>query len=457
VSGTLLVGAATVDITPAIGAPMGGYGARQGVAEGIRAPLRCHAVVLDDGMTAVGLAVCDLLFVTRDLTALARRLVGETLGWGPEQVMVSATHTHSGPAGLTREQDAAYVTFAARQIADAVRLAFEGRAPARLKYAEAAVSSVSQNRRHPDGPIEKVSRLLVAEAIGGRPNGDVLATVVNYACHATVLEHDNLRYSPDFPGAAVDVLRGIVGGVALYLQGCAGNINPVWMRHDQEEARRIGAILAAAAAQVVNEVLPLGSGQWAVNLSWLEDTEKEVTAGREVVAERISAKSRPAALSLRAARPTTQELEKQLREVTAQPGAAGEDVDTRRALSPRRAALEAELFFTHHPEFYNLPAGAGRAGPGGVEKPEVQVFRLDPQTAIVGLPGEPFIEIADELRQRSGLGNLIVAGYCNEAIGYLPVASEFPHDGYEVGCARYEPGAAAQLIETALSALATTA
>lgn len=450
---TLLAGAATVDITPAIGAPMGGYGARQGVAEGIAAPLRCHAVVFDDGTTALGLAVCDLLFATRDLTALARQFVGEMLGWRPEQLMVGATHTHSGPAGLTCAQDAAYVTMAARQVAGAIRLAFEGRAPARLKYAEAAVSSISQNRRHPDGPIENVTRLLVAEAVDGRLNDGVLATVLNYACHATVLEHDNLRYSPDFPGAAVDVLRGIVGGQALYLQGCAGNINPVWMRHDQEEARRIGAILGAAGARSVNEARPLGHGQWAVNLSWLEDTEKEVTAGREVAAGRIGALSRSVALSLRAARPTTQELEKQLRTVTAQLSAAAGDVDVRRTLSPRRAALEAELFFTHHPDFYNLQP----AGPEGVEEAEVQVFRLDPQTAIVGLPGEPFIEIADELRQRSGLSNLIVAGYCNEAVGYIPVAAEFPDDGYEVGCARYEPRAAERLIEAALSALAITA
>jgi hypothetical protein len=434
---------------------MGGYGARQGLAEGTEAPLRCHAVVFDDGTTAVALAVCDLLFVTHDLTALARQLVGEMLGWRPEQVMVGATHTHSGPAGLTLAQDAAYVTMVARQIAGAVRLAFEGRAPARLKYTEAAVSSISQNRRHPDGPIETVSRLLVAEPVAGGPDGGVLATVVNYACHATVLEHDNLRYSPDFPGAVVDVLRDVVGGHAVYLQGCAGNINPVWMRHDQAEARRIGAILGAAAAQSVSEARPAGRGQWAVNLSWLEDTQKKVAGGREVAPGRVGAESRPVTLSLRD-QPSTEDLERELQEVKAQLDLAG-DLNQRRALSPRRAALEAKLFFARHPDAYNVHDGPGRGVHASVEEVEVQVLRLGHQTAIVGLPGEPFIEIADEIRRRSGLSNLMVAGYCNEAVGYIPTASEFPHDGYEVGCARYEPEASEYVIEAALSALASEA
>lgn len=454
--GRLLVGAATFDITPPIAAPMGGYGARQGVAEGMAAPLECHAVVFDDGTTAAALAVCDLLFITRDLTAITRRLVGEALGWRPEQVLVAATHTHSGPAGLTLEQDAAYVTVAARKIAGAIRLAYQERAPARLAYTEAAVSSVSQNRRHPDGPTEKVCRLLVAQMAEGGPDAAVLATVVNYACHATVLEYDNLRYSPDFPGAVVDVVRGVAGGEAIYLQGCAGDINPVWMRHDQHEARRIGAILGAAAARSVNEVRPLGHGQWAVNLSWLEDTQAEVASGREVAPVRLQAQARRVTLPRTAPRGAA-ELETDLRELQAQLDAAGADMKARRALSPQRAAVESALYFARHPDNYHVRDDGRGAGPAQIDDAEVQVLLFDRQTAIVGLPGEPFIEIGDEIRRRSGLANVIVAGYCNDAVGYIPTEEAFRFGGYEVGCAKYQPEAAGQLIEAALSALAQTA
>jgi Neutral/alkaline non-lysosomal ceramidase, N-terminal len=453
----LLAGAADADITPAIGTPMGGYGRREGVAEGTHAPLRCHAVVFDDGTTPVGLVVCDLLFVSRDLSALVRTLVGDALGWRPEQVMVAATHTHSGPSGLSLEQDAAYVTMVARQAAGALRAAFAGRAPARLKYAEAGVSSISQNRRDPGGPIETVARMLVADPITGGADRDVVATVVNYACHATVLEYDNLRYSPDFPGTVVDVLRSLVGGRAVYLQGCAGNINPVWMRHDQADARRVGTILGAAAARSVSEARPIGHGQWAVNLSWYEDTPKDVTGSREVPAGRIRAESATVALPRRA-RSSPSDLKRELADAAAAVDAAAADPDRRRALSPRKAALEAEFFFASYPGFYgddDEPAGGGPAD--AVDEAEVQVLWLGDQTAIVGLPGEPFIEIAHEIRRRSGIANLIVAGYCNEAAGYIPTQAEFGRQGYEVGCAPYQPEAAGLLVDAALSALASAA
>lgn len=446
------VGTADADITPAIGAPMGGYGKRQGLAQGTLAALQCHAAVFDDGTTPIGLVVCDLLFATRDLSSMVRQLVREELGWRPEQVMVAATHTHSGPAGLTLRQDANYVTLVAGQAASAISAAFATRVPVRLKYAEAGVSSISQNRRHPDGPIETVARLLVAESMPPQ-HPDVVATVLNYACHATVLEHDNLRYSPDFPGAALGVLRDLVGGGAIYLQGCAGNINPVWMRHDQAEARRIGTILGAAAARSVSEVRPIGHGQWAVNLSWIEDTEKTATAGREVPAGPIKAESRTVALPIRAPAPMA-DLERQLSAAAADLQAAGADQETRRTLSPLKAALEAELFFTRNPSFYSAQDSQDPSVQGTTREAEIQVFWLGSETAVLGLPGEPFIEIAQEIRQRAGIDNLIVAGYCNEAAGYIPTAAEYRRNGYEVGCAQHDPEAAGLLVDAALAALA---
>ncbi|MGH9068081.1 MAG: neutral/alkaline non-lysosomal ceramidase N-terminal domain-containing protein [Acidimicrobiales bacterium] len=451
----MLVGTATADITPAVGAAMGGYAARTGSARGVASALSCRAVVLDDGATAVGLVVCDLLFVTRDMSDLARRLVGEAIGWRPEQLMVTATHTHSGPADLTFAQDRHYVTRVAGQIAGAVRVAFEGRVEATLKYAESPVSSVSQNRRHPDGPTEGLARILVAEPVDGSSEGQILATLVNYACHATILEHDNLQYSPDFPGAVVEVVEHVVGGRAVYLQGCAGDINPLWMRHDLAEVRRIGSIVGTAAARAVCEAQPLGSGQWAINLSWFEDTEKEAVGGRAVAGGPVRIASPTVALARRSRAPV-EGLESDLRQVEVELEAAGADVDRRRALSARLATLQMEVFFARRPDPYAGRDGR-QPGPGsGLEAVEVQVLRLDEQTAVVGLPGEPFVDIAAAIRRRAGLANLIVAGYANQAVGYLPVASAFPEGGYEVGCARFEPDAAERLVDAAVGALAAT-
>ena len=436
----LRVGAATADITPPVGYALGGYGNRTGVSERVHTPLRAQVLVADDGLRPVAIAACDLLFATFDLTRLVREGVSAALGWQADQVMVTASHTHSGPAALTLAQDRAYVEQVAARIAGAIAEAARDARPASLRYAETTVTSVSQNRRDPDGPIEPTARILAATA--GR---DPITTLVSYACHATVLEGDNLDISPDFPGTAVSLVAGAVGGRAMYLQGCCGDINPVWSSHDHAEAARIGSIVGLAAARAVRESAPLGHGQWVRNLSWSEDSPAGVDRADVVTPGPVGSASVTVALPAREL--SGDEVDAELRDVTAaldQPGA------DRRQLMPNRAALVMEALYARRAYPYALRDGRPAERPESVE---VQALRIGPDLAVVGIPGEPFIQIADEIRQRAGIRHLLVAGYANEAIGYIPVADEFPRRGYEVGCARYGPEAAALLTDGAVRAL----
>jgi neutral ceramidase len=443
---TLSVGVAKADITPPVGCVMGGYGARKGRAESVAAPLHCRAFVFDDGETTLALAVCDLVFVTHDITSRARRLVAEGLGIPEHCVMVTGTHTHSGPAGLTVVLDAVFTESVSRKIAGAIDEAYRGRQPAWLKYAEVPVTTISQNRRDPDGLIETTARILIAESAD---TPQTLATIVNYACHATVLEYDNLGISPDFPGAVVSSLEQNVGGQAVYLQGCCGSINPVWMRHDHAEVRRIGNILGLAAGRAVLEALPLERGQWSVNLSLAADVPKPVPANCRVVSDGpLAASSVRAKLSLRP-RASAADSEAELSDLDAALSRPG-GPEQRRPLLARRAAVRMELYFANRPYQYAVHGDADNGGAGESGDVEVQTLRLGADTIIVGLPGEPFLEIGYEIRRRSGVANVLVAGYANEAIGYIPVATEFPSNGYEVGCARFTQEAAETLIEAAL-------
>jgi hypothetical protein len=445
---TVQVGTATADVTPPVGYDLGGYGDRSGPSRGQFAALRCHVVVFDDGVRPAGIATCDLLFATHDLTRLTREAVAASLGWAPDQVMVTATHTHSGPAALTLAQDAGYVEQVARKIAGAIQEAYAARTAATLTYAEASVESISQNRRDPAGPIEPLARILTARSAA---DGTV-STIVNYACHATVLEGDNLEMSPDFPGTTVDVVAQSAGGRALYLQGCAGNINPVWTRHDHAEASRIGTILGLAAARAVHEAAPLGHGQWVRNLSWSEDAPAEPRGCRLVAAGPLATASVPVSLPRRTRLP--------VEEVDAALVRAREELrdapSRSRELTPAVAALQMETLYTRYTYPYAVKATDPAEQAADTESTEVQVLRIGPDTAIVGIPGEPFIEIADEIRRRSGLRDVLVAGYANEAVGYLPVSSQFSLGGYEVGCARFAPEAADLLVDGALAALRAT-
>ena len=448
----LSVGVASADITPPVGCEMGGYGARLGRAESIAAPLLCRAFVFDDGNSQLALVVCDLLFVTRDISALSRRLIAEETGISPGSVMITSTHTHSGPAGLTMELDPVFTESVGRKVAGSVAEALRSKRPAWLKYAETVVTTISQNRRDPHGLTETIARLLIAEP----PDSPrTLATIVNYACHATVLEHDNLALSPDFPGAVAGSLERNVGGQAAYMQGCAGSINPVWMRHDHDEAGRIGSILGLAAARVVQEALPVGRGQWSVNLSMAEDVSKPSPAHcRMVSAGPLSSAQVKVTLSRRA-RPSVEDSEAELSDLEAQLSRSTDDA-ARRTLLARVATVQMEVYFARGPDRYAAPKDVDDRRTSATEDVEVQALRVGLDTVIVGIPGEPFLEIGEEIRKRSPIPNVLVAGYANESIGYVPIAAEFPLYGYEVGCARFTPEAARALVEGALASIDAT-
>src|ERR1043165_6586965 len=93
---TLRAGAAQVVITPPNSAPMAGYYHARG-AEGTLDDLDANALVIDDGSTKVALVTLDLISTTFNLTREARAQIEKTTGIPGANVMISATHAHTGP------------------------------------------------------------------------------------------------------------------------------------------------------------------------------------------------------------------------------------------------------------------------------------------------------------------------------------------------------------------------
>ncbi len=95
----LQAGAATSNITPPIGSlRVGGFAPYP--TEHVHDELHARCLVLDDGKTKLALVVCDLLGLHRSVSLEARRLIQEATGIPPENVMISATHTHSAGSAL---------------------------------------------------------------------------------------------------------------------------------------------------------------------------------------------------------------------------------------------------------------------------------------------------------------------------------------------------------------------
>lgn len=438
---TYLVGTARTEITPPVGGRLGGYGARQGVSDRVGGRLWATAFVFSDHSETICVVSCDLLYVTTDIRDAVRSTVTARTALAAGAIVLVATHTHSGPADLTLEADEGYVVLVAERIADAIDHALRTARTATVRISTAELSGIGQNRRDPIGPTEDTMRTVVAEDID---DGSTIAVLMNYSCHPTVLESDSLAISPDFPGSACDLVASVTGATVGYLQGCAGAINPIWLEHTADEVDRIGLLVGSVALRQVLDGRGPGRPRRCVNLSTLADIDAQPgPLSGTLLSGPIWHDAATAALTPRPARPTD-DIEREIADLRSRVDAADATG------TARLASLQAESYLSRG-GFRYWPSR--RTTPAEPEPVEISALGFGESLALIGIPAEPFLEIGQALRDRSRVAQLMVCGYTNGTIGYLPTSAAFADFGYEVGMARYSPDSADRVIEAATGLL----
>ena len=420
---TFRAGAAEAVITPPVGTLLDGYSGREGGAIGVHDDLHARALVVDDGDTSAALVSADLIGVDRRLVASVRERASAATGIPAANILVAATHTHCGPAGLRRELDEALTEIMARTIAGAIQAAHRELRPAVLKAGHGSVDSVSQNRRDPDGPFDDALRVLLFDSPNAREG--VIASVVNFACHPTVLYRTNMLVSADYVGHAIRTVRNALGDApVLFFNGACGAVNPAWIEQRHDEAARVGSIVGSEAARRLQELRPLGQQHKVWSIRWDELTDKPVTSGRLIEAPRIRAASRNVAVALRRLAPPAW-YDDQLAGLEAR----------RTALKPgdqeglRRVMAQVTRFRTERTVAERLRGGDE---PHYVH-PELHTISLGDGCAILGLPGEFFVETGRAIQAAAAMPDLLVAGYANHYLGYVVPRHAFESGGYEAG------------------------
>src|SRR5262245_46355507 len=155
----LRVGAASEVITPPLGAPMAGYYLpRQ--AKGVDDDLFAKAIVIERDGVKVAMVVCDLVTMPRKVVEEAREIIAKTPGIPADRVMISATHTHTGPIVIrgssqdpnegepTTDVAKQYTKSLPELIAKSVQKADAKLAPARASMAIGREEHLSFNRRY---------------------------------------------------------------------------------------------------------------------------------------------------------------------------------------------------------------------------------------------------------------------------------------------------------------------
>jgi len=437
----LEAGVAVADITPPIGYRMCGYFYER-LSTGVRDPLQATAVYLHQDKQQAALVFCDLIGVPQAVTDQARAIATRKTGIPSTNIMVAATHSHTGPLyfdalrtflheraveknGSDPQETIDYPTRLVEKLADAMVQAKTTAKPVELAAGVAKQTGLSFNRRfhmkdgtvvfnpgklNPNivraaGPIDPDLGLVL---LRDRRQDQAVASLTVFALHLDTT--GGTEYSADYPFHLERAMRAKFGDgfISIFGAGTCGDINHIDVSTNRlqkggDESQRIGKTLGESVLTALPELKTankpsLAVGHTTVFAPLQEFSEEQIARARERM-KQVGSK---------------------------------------------------DLSFLEQVESYKiLDVQEMRARSGRMLPMEVQAFRLDDDTSIVGLPGEVFVELGLAIKQASPFRNTLVVELCNNDIGYVPTKKAFVEGSYEVVNSRVQSGGGEMLVEAA--------
>lgn len=405
---------------------MSGYASRNKPSEGVLQPLHARALVLEDRKgQRVTIVTTDLIGLPRTITDAVGARLEKELDLRRERVLFNSSHTHTGPMvrgnlGIMYEPKeeidaplAEYSRFLTESLFTVVKVALGNLRPAAVQFGEGK-AGFAMNRRertaagtirigvNPNGPMDHSVPVIRVSGADGRE----VAAVFGYACHNTTLTGEHYKISGDFAGVAEqEIEKTRPGTVAMFVQLCAGDQNP-HPRGQEEHVWTHGRSLATEVQRVLGQRMKEVRGTSGAALQW---------------------RDLPLQPHSRA------DFEKML--------------ESKDAVRIRFAKLMIQRYEERRPmRTLAMP---------------IQAIRLGKDLAIVALGGEPVVEYALQLKTRHPKLQMIVAGYSNDVMGYVPTRKMLEEGGYEPVfstiyygmAAPFAPEVEAMVLETADGAI----
>ncbi len=432
----LRAGAATADITPRNSQFLFGYPHVERYSTGVHDPLLSSALFLTDGATQAFFIANDVIYVSKATASRARRRIAQATSVPEAHIMVTATHTHSGPVTIdlpssegdpaVPNMDTAYLALLEDGIVEAATRAWQTAEPAEVGLALADGAGVGTNRRDPSGPADpEVPVLMVRSAEDLRP----VACMIVCSMHPTVLHEDSTLVSADFPGATRQQLQQREVGETcpvIYHTGPCGNQSPrhVTQENTFSEAERLGRILGQGIADAITTIDFRPNAVVECAQAFLDLPRRAFPSVKDAEANLADAGAR--LNELRRDEAASQSIR------TAECDRFGAE----EILTLARAAAEGRLDTAYAS---CLPA-------------EIQTITIGPWT-FVGWPGEVFVEYA--LAVKAQRPNTFIASLANgELHGYVVTQEAAAECGYEASNALFGPESGKQLIAATMDMLA---
>ena len=419
-------GAATSNITPALGEPIvGGFSPRP--AKHIHDELHARCLVLDDGQTKLAIVLCDNVGIPREVFDAARKQIEEQTDLQGDHMLMAATHTHSATSARTDQRLVVsehlneYQQFLARRIAEGVRRAHHNLQPARIAWYRAEEPGEVFNRRwvmsagahlqnpfggmdqvrmnpprghegliRPAGPTDPEIAFVSVQSREGRP----IALLANYSLHYVGGTGPD-EISADYFALFADRVQQLLEAdrldppfVGMMSNGTSGDVNNIDFRgpaprHKPYEKMRdvahkvAGAVYEAHQHLKFNDWVPLAAVRQDLELDVRKPTSQQLAAARALL-------DRPE-------------------------GAPHMHHVYERAYARRLLLLDEA------PKQVSVPLQALRIGDLG----------------IAAIPFEVFVETGLDIKEKSPFKQSFTISLANGSYGYLPTPRHHVLGGYE--------------------------
>lgn len=438
------IGIARTDITPPVGVYSRNWGAaKHDVAESIHRPLTLTVMTLTPltGGTTLVLVDADLGWwkTPQTFQSFQQRLM-EALSLQSDRLIFALSHTHAGPPLMEPDDSLpgcdllrVWMTDLFESTVATVRQAILSQCEATLDWQQGRCGLATvRDLRDPDpnkdrtvcgyNPHGKPDDTLLLGRVTN-PAGQILATLVNYACHPTTLAWENTAISPDYIGAMRETIQQATDAPAIFLLGMCGDLAPRYQYvGDPEIADRHGRQLGFAALATLQGMEPPGT-----RLTYIHTVESGAPLAiwkhepRAMSQELYAVKS---AVDLRLKDwPSAAELEQQRLACTDR--ALEERLRRRRDI--RRGVGDGSV--------YSLPIYAWRLG----------------DAILIGSCCEPYSILQQKLRNAFPGLTIICMNLINGSIGYLPPDGMYDTDVYPVWQTPFDRGCLEATIESMIS------
>ena len=420
-------GAAMSVITPPVGYSINGN-MTDGAVKHVHDDTHAKAIVMDDGNSKLAIVVSDLCMVYRETLDKAKKKAHEHTGIPIENMMMSATHTHSGGTACSvfqSDPEPSYLEFLSERIADALIRANNNLVPAQIGWGKGHEATQVHNRRwymkdgvknvnpfggndkvrmnpgiqnpdlkEPAGPIDPEISIVSLKAKTGEP----IAVLANYSLHYVGGTGPG-EVSADYFGMFGKRIKQLVGEgdphrpfVGIMSNGTSGDINNVdWRSGSWKPAgayaqmQRVADIVAGETYKVVSSLqykdwVSLASAQKEITLAVRKPTSDELKRAEDILSK---------------------QKEKVLRERDA--------IYARETVLMNKFSDKVSLI--------------------------IQAFKIG-DLAISAIPCEVFVEIGLEVKNKSPFDSNFTISLANGYNGYLPTPKHHSLGGYETWRAR---------------------